>query len=191
MKRIIKTEECDENFLSDKKRRALIILCEAILIFSASAYTGLTVKEKYDKKINEYEQRIAQLEQRDERVEPLKITQFDLDGRIIQMTDPIIIEERKGVLRNAAPEGFSMMNGVCYRVVYREGIHESFEQIEDERIEDTDGLIPINNKLVEIIKADEEVIGDQKFYSLPYGYVMVGKYGVKVLKIEKSQKFGR
>ena len=189
MKKIIKTEDCDKEYLSDRKRRALILLCDAILILSASAYTGLAVKERYEEKIQEYQQKIEKLQQEKEKA-PLKITQIDAGGALIQVTDPAIVEEN-GVVRVEAPEGFRMMNGVCYRVVYREGMHKSFEEIMDENTEAPEGSIVANGYFVELIQPTVEIVGGIKKYSLPEGYKLVGKYGVKVLEESKPHKMGR
>ena len=189
MKKIINTEEYPEEQMSEKKKRILTNICIAALVISASVYTGVTVKEKYEQKIQEYQQKIAQLEHEKE-IAPLKITQINAGGAIIQVTDPTIREEN-GVVRVIAPEGFSMMNGVCYRVVYREGIHKSFEEIMDENTEVPDGLIVANGYFVEIIQPTVEIVDGIKKFSLPEGYKLVGKYGVKVLEISKANKMGR
>ena len=187
MKKILKTEELNEDY-DERKKNILTLLCIGTLIFSSSAYTKECVSEQYEKRIktikDQYEQ---QLEENKVELNTPKISVYEMEEGLLQISEPDIYE-KDGVNYYVAPSGFSMINGICYRLVTWDNKEEP---VTTENLITPEGLIPLNDKLISIVRPKARVKEGRIVYSLPEGYKKVGNFGVKVLVVEKTANLGR
>ena len=110
-----------------------------------------------------------------------------MEEGLLQISEPSMYE-KDGVNYYVAPSGFSMINGICYRLVTWDNKEEP---VTTENLITPEGFIPLNDKLISIVRPKARVKEGRIVYSLPEGYKKVGDFGVKVLEVEKTAHLGR
>ena len=68
-----------------------------------------------------------------------------------------------------------------------ESIKVNKEQYEAKNLVGINGQIPVNDKLISIVRPQIRVVDNRLMYSLPEGYLKVGDYGIKVSVIAKEE----
>ena len=192
MKKVVNTEEYYKNN-DEKGKKGLKVLAAVAL---ALLVTTLTVpQEEWNKAVNKIKgyfgkqepkaqtELLEETEEKEEQEEKTaKIAIYEMDEGLIEITEPVT-EEIGGVTYYYAPKGFSMINDICYRVV----TWDTEEQYEAKNLVGINGQIPVNDKLISIVRPQIRVVDNRLMYSLPEGYLKVGDYGIKVSVIAKEE----
>ena len=188
MKKIVKMEDFYYNEEEKKQKepkvkqrvkRGLRNLLIAALIAGA-LYGGLEIyKYQAEKKMIQ------------EMIEDSKVIgRVQIGNKMLEIASPELREGKNGELAWMPPTGFIRdETGLCYRI---KTIPNVAEPTLDKQYVAPEGMILVDDKAVDVIDPDIEIINGEEVRTCPDGYELVGVIGVKIVDaIEVEPTLGR
>ena len=177
MKKVIKTEKA--NLTEEEKSKQIVRSLKALYLATLIGFGSYAVVDSIHR----------QEESKYVIIEDYLLATIEVGDVLLDIAEPEIVNNEV-----VPPEGYTMHNGLCYRLYCEGEAPKGYTKAEDgqtlimtdENNITPEGYIVVGDKVIGITDPVNSEQNGLKYFTLPHGYFLVGKKGISIMQYEKE-----
>ena len=184
MKKVMKAEKA--NISEEEKSKLITRSIKALYLATLLAFGSYATIDSINR-INAEKEYVI--------IEDFELAEVEVNEYItLKIAKPDTITQ-DGKTIKIAPEGYTIDNGLCYKLICEGEAPEGYMKAEDGktliRTDDykasPEGFIVVGDKAIAVADPKNKTINGYKYFTLPKGFFLVGDLGVKVFDYQKEK----